>query len=615
MCGIIGYTGVQAALPHLLTGLSALEYRGYDSTGVAVSLPDTEELLTVRARGKLNELRERLKTHPQMRNALCGIGHTRWATHGAPDDKNAHPQTTPHLALVHNGIIENESELRAEILSRGITLTSETDTEVAAWIIDGFYASLRDPVAALFAAAQRLRGSFAFALLFADRPGRIYAIRRDSPLILAHTDHGTLLASDVTAIVPHSHEYIRLQENTVACLHIHDVTLIGRDGHPVPHVRERVDWNVEGAQKGGYPHFMRKEIDEQPEALSKTLSPRIRGNMPHFGIRALDTDDILRFRSVRLIACGTAMHAGLVGQRLIEQIARIPARVEIASEFRYRDPLLDPDRELCILLTQSGETADTLAALRHAKGRGVTTLAVVNVVGSSIAREADLVLYTHAGPEIAVASTKAYSVQCALLTLLALRLAHANGRITLSEMRVHLSTLEHDLPNAVATALTLDAAIAALAPTIARHEHLFFIGRGMDADLCTEGSLKLKEISYIHSEAYPAGELKHGTISLITHGTPVVALMTKTELCEKMLSAIREVSSRGAWVLVITTEEISRQLGSLPGDALLTLPTVPPFLTPFPAVTVLQLLAYHVAVARGCDVDQPRNLAKSVTVE
>ena len=615
MCGIIGYTGVQAALSHLLAGLSALEYRGYDSTGISVSLPETGELLTVRASGKLEHLRERLKTHPQAASAYCGIGHTRWATHGAPNDKNAHPHSTPHLSLVHNGIIENDAELRAEFVSRGIALASETDTEVAAWVIDELYAELGDPFAALFLATERMHGSFAFALLFTDRPGEIYAIRRDSPLIMTQTEHGTLLASDIPALLPHSREYIRLPEDTVACLRTDGITLIGRDGKLVSGDTEQIDQDTEEAQKGGYAHFMRKEIDEQPPVLRKTLSPRLHGGFPHFGIELLDTDRILRFRAVRLIACGTAMHAGLIGQRMIEQLARLPARVEIASEFRYRDPLLDPDRELCILLSQSGETADTLAALRHAKKAGMTTLAIVNVVGSTVAREADLVLYTHAGPEIAVASTKAYSVQCAILILLALRLAHANGRITSAQMRTQIDALTQDLPDAVAAVLALDDPIVALAPMLAHHEHLFFIGRGMDADLCTEGSLKLKEISYIHSEAYPAGELKHGTISLITSGTPVVALMTETALCEKMLSAIREVASRGAWVLVIASEEIVRLLPSIPCAALLTLPNVSPIIRPFPAVTALQLLAYHTAVVRGCDVDQPRNLAKSVTVE
>ncbi|MBO5670308.1 MAG: glutamine--fructose-6-phosphate transaminase (isomerizing), partial [Clostridia bacterium] len=430
MCGIIGYTGLQKALPHLLAGLEALEYRGYDSAGVTLSHPSTGAFITVRAGGKLDRLKERLKTHPDATLSQCGIGHTRWATHGAPDSKNAHPHTAAHLSLVHNGIIENDGELRAEVLSRGITLLSETDTEVAAWVIDGIYAATGDPVAALFAATARMRGSFAFALLFYDRPGEIYAIRRDSPLIVAQTSHGTVLASDIPAVLRHAREYIRPPQDTVICLRAGGISMTDRDGTPVTPVTERAEADPIRAQKGGYDHFMRKEIDEQPEALRQTLTPRIQGNLLHFGIAALDTDDILRFRRIHLIACGTAMHAGLIGKRTIEELARLPALVEIASEFRYRDPLLDPAHDLCILLSQSGETADTLAALRYAKTRGVTTLAIVNAVGSSVAREADHVLYTWAGPEIAVASTKAYSVQCALLTLLALRLAHANGRMT-----------------------------------------------------------------------------------------------------------------------------------------------------------------------------------------
>ena len=614
MCGIIGYTGVQAALPHLLRGLESLEYRGYDSAGVALSLPQTGEVLTVRAHGKLERLKERLNEHPPIPEAHCGIGHTRWATHGIPNEKNAHPHTTTRLTLVHNGIIENDSELREEVLARGISLASETDTEVAAWIIDALYAASGAPAAALFAAAERLRGAFAFAVLFHDRPGEIYAIRRDSPLIAAQSEDGTLLASDITAILPHAREYIRLPEQTVACLRTDGTTLTRCDGEMTTPDTEQIDWDTEQAQKGGYAHYMRKEIDEQPQALRKTVAPRIRNAMPHFDLPVLDTEKILRFRAVHLIACGTAMHAGLIGKRVIERLARIPARVEIASEFRYRDPLLDPAHDLCILLSQSGETADTLAALRHAKEQGVCTLAIVNAVGSSIAREADEVLYTWAGPEIAVASTKAYSVQCALLTLLALRLAHANGRVTRAEMRVHTDALTQELPEAVAQTLTREDEIAAIARDLAKHEHIFFIGRGVDADLCAEGSLKLKEISYIHSEAYPAGELKHGTISLITEGVPVVALLTDSSLCEKTLSAIREVSARGAQVIVIASEEIVQRI-HLPCSHLLTLPTVSPLLSPFAAVCILQLLAYHVAIARGCDVDKPRNLAKSVTVE
>jgi len=612
MCGIIGYVGAEYALPHLLEGLGTLEYRGYDSAGVAVALPAGN--LTVKTRGKLRELKEKLKTHPEAAAAHCGIGHTRWATHGSPTDINAHPHSTARLSLVHNGIIENDAVLRRELQDGGARFLSETDTEAAARLLDLIYGECGDPVAALFETAARLRGSFAFAVLFADRPDSIYAIRRDSPLIVAESQRGAVLASDIPAILRHSRACIRLPEETVAVLRGDGIAFFDRAGNTLTPPAEQIDWTVEKAQKGGYPHFMRKEIDEQPEALHRTVAPRVRDGLPHFGLEELDTDRILRYRRIHLVACGTAMHAGLLGKRVIEAWARLPASVEIASEFRYRDPILGPEHDLCILLSQSGETADTLAALRHAKTKGVATLAIVNVVGSTVAREADHVLYTHAGPEIAVASTKAYSVQCALLTLLALRLALAHGRMSEEEVWAGTAGLLGDLPAAVTSALALNDRIAAIAPKFAAAEHLFFIGRGIDADLCTEGSLKLKEISYIHSEAYPAGELKHGTISLIVEGTPVIALLTDAALCEKTLSAIREVVSRGARVLAIASEEIAARL-VIPCEELLVLPTVSPLLAPFPAVTVLQLLAYHIAVARGCEVDQPRNLAKSVTVE
>ncbi len=614
MCGIIGYAGAERALPHLLEGLGALEYRGYDSAGVAVALPAGAGNLTVKARGKLAQLQEKLKTHPEAETAHSGIGHTRWATHGAPTDVNAHPHATERLALVHNGIIENDAALRKTLADEGTRFLSETDTEVAALLLDRAYAESGDPVAALFRTADLLRGSFAFAVLYADRPDAIYAIRRDSPLIVAEGDHGSVLASDIPALLRHSRACIRLPEETVAVLQRDRIDFFDRAGTPLTLPAEQVDWTVEKAQKGRYPHFMRKEIDEQPEALHRTVAPRLRGGLPYFDLPELDTDRILRFQRIHMVACGTAMHAGMIGKRVIEKWARLPAQVEIASEFRYRDPILDPERDLCILLSQSGETADTLAALRHAKERGVTTLAIVNVVGSTVAREADHALYTLAGPEIAVASTKAYSVQCALLTLLAIRLAHAHGRMSEEEARRCAASLRDDLPAAVASALAMDSRIAAVAKRFAHAEHLFFIGRRTDAHLCTEGSLKLKEISYVHSEAYPAGELKHGTISLIVEGTPVIALLTDPDLSAKTLSAIREVTSRGARVLAIATEEIAREQ-SIPCEALLTLPDTPPHLALFPAVTVLQLLAYHTAVARGCEVDQPRNLAKSVTVE
>ncbi|MBQ7320977.1 MAG: glutamine--fructose-6-phosphate transaminase (isomerizing) [Clostridia bacterium] len=620
MCGIIGYVGEEHALPHLLEGLRTLEYRGYDSVGVTVSLGGEEPLLTVKTKGKLRELTEKLKTHPAAADGRCGIGHTRWATHGAPDDKNAHPHTTRHLSLVHNGIIENDAELRAELREAGISLLSDTDTEAAAWLLDRLYADSRDPVDALFRTAERLRGSYAFAVIFKDRPEVIYAMRRDSPLIVARGAQGCALASDVPALLRHSRACARLPEDTVAILRRDGIHAVNRRGFAVSLPTEEVAWDTEQAQKGGYAHFMRKEIDEQPDALRRTLSPRIRDGLPHFSLPSLDTDRIRRVRSLRMIACGTAMHAGLVGKRLIEQLARLPVQVEIASEFRYRDPLLDPAGELCVFLSQSGETADTLAALRHARAAGVPTLAIVNVVGSSVAREADEVLYTLAGPEIAVASTKAYSVQCALLTLLALRLALVNGRMTEEAVRACVRSLCEDVPAAVTATLAMSDRIAALVPPLAACEHLYFIGRGIDADLCTEGSLKLKEISYIHSEAYPAGELKHGTISLIEEGTPVLALMTDPSLSAKTLTAIREVRARGAHVLTVTTAALADAL-SLSAENVLLLPAIPsaaalpaPFAL-FPAACALQLLAYHTALARGCHIDQPRNLAKSVTVE
>ncbi len=610
MCGIIGYVGSGEAPAHLLQGLCALEYRGYDSAGVAVFSPQGR-VESVKAKGKLDQLREKLKTHP-LPAGQCGIGHTRWATHGAPEDQNAHPHTVGAVTLVHNGIIENEAELRATL--GDAPYLSETDTEVAARLIDACYCACGDPGEALFSAAARLRGSYAFAVLFADHPGRIYAIRRDSPLILAKAADGAVLASDIPAILPHTRTYLRLPQDTVAVLTSDGITCRDREGNLLTLPGETVSFDVEQARKGGYAHFMRKEIAEQPAALHRTLSGRVRDGLPCFGVAELDTLRILRYRTVHLVACGTAMHACLVGKRLIERLARIPAQVEIASEFRYRDPILDPEHDLCLLLSQSGETADTLAALRHAKAAGVRTLAIVNVVGSSVAREADDVLYTPAGPEIAVASTKAYTVQCALLSLLALRLAWAHGRMGEEETRASVSLLLDEMPAAVEAALALEKPLADVAAAIAPEEHLFFIGRGIDADLCAEGSLKLKEISYLHSEAYPAGELKHGTISLIVEGTPVLALMTDPALCEKTLSAIREVAARGARVLCLAAEEIATRLRP-PCHTLIPLPNTHPLIAPFPAVTALQLLAYHTATARGCDVDRPRNLAKSVTVE
>ena len=613
MWGIIGYTGSEKSVPILLEGLRTLEYRGYDSAGVALRTDNT--IRTVKAKGRLSVLDERLAAIPDSpeQAATCGIGHTRWATHGEPSDINSHPHSTPNLSLVHNGIIENYAEIGEMLRGAGYTFESDTDTERAAKLLDMFYERSHDPLDAIFSACKVIRGSYAFGILFRDRGETIYAIRKDSPLIVAHESSGSFIASDIPAILKYTKRYYRLEEGIVAELAKDSVRFWDSDRQPVEQTPEEVDWNVEQAQKGGYPHFMLKEIHEEPEALRKTLEPRISADLPHFGIERLDGEFLARFSGIHIVACGTAMHAGLVGKAIIEKLARIPVNVEIASEFRYRDPILRPN-DLVILLSQSGETADTLAALRHAKSQGVYTLAIVNVIGSSVAREADSVLYTWAGPEIAVASTKAYSVQCSLLYLLALRLALCHGRMTEEEARSVCRALVADLPRLITETLALNDRIYEVATRLVASEHVFYIGRDMDWALCTEGSLKLKEISYIHSEAYAAGELKHGTISLITDGVPVIALSTVSRVCEKTVSGIREVKSRGALVVAITTPALAARY-DIPCDELILLPECEELLMPFTSATALQLLAYHVSALKGLDVDKPRNLAKSVTVE
>lgn len=611
MCGIIGYTGNRAALPVLLGGLSALEYRGYDSAGVACH--GKRGLQTVKSAGRLSSLVERLQSCEEMAQASCGIGHTRWATHGAPVDRNAHPHATERLALAHNGIIENYAELGDFLKERGYCFASETDTESALLLMDWFYGQYADPIKAIFSAVRMLRGAFALVMTFADLPDRIYAVRQDNPLIVAATDGAALVASDVPAILAHTKEYYRPPEGVVCELTPGRVRFFGENGKELAQPTERVDWDVAAAQKEGWPHFMEKEIHEEPTALRRTVSHYLRNGLPFFGVPELDAACPARFSHVHIVACGTAMHAGLIGRSVIEKLTRLPVSVEIASEFRYRDPILSPD-DLVILLSQSGETADTLAALRHAKSKGNYTLAVVNVVGSSVAREADGVLYTVAGPEIAVASTKAYSVQCAVLYLLAVRLALVRGGWSEEQGRELCQKLLQDVPQAVEGVLAQSDDIRRMAKSLMGAEHLFYIGRDVDGALCTEGSLKLKEISYIHSEAYAAGELKHGTISLIEQGTPVVAVMTCARLAEKMVSGIREVRARGARVLAILTREIEDSC-AVPADARLVLPHIEELLAPFAAATALQLLAYHTAAQKGLDVDKPRNLAKSVTVE
>ena len=611
MCGIIGYTGNKQCVPILTEGLRALEYRGYDSAGVAFE--QKGELTHVKAKGRLSSLEEKLSSLGDI-SSSCGIGHTRWATHGEPSDTNSHPHCTENLALVHNGIIENYSEIEEMLSLHGYTFESETDTERAAKLIDLLYLQDRDPISAIIKAKRQLRGSFAFGIIFSDLPEIIYAVRKDSPLIVASNDEGSYIASDVPAILAHTSEYFRPDENIIAEISKSGVKFFDDAKNQVEQPIETVDWNVEQAQRGGFAHFMIKEIYEEPEALRKTVEPRIREGLPHFSIEALDGDALSNIGAIHIVACGTAMHAGLFGKAVIERLARVPVNVEIASEFRYRDPILR-ENDLVILLSQSGETADTLAALRHAKSKGIRTLAIVNVIGSSVAREADDVLYTWAGPEIAVASTKAYSVQCALLCLFAIKLGLINKTLTDDKAKNYCSSLLSELPALIEETLKLDGEIAETAFGLTNTEHAFFIGRDIDKDICIEASLKLKEISYIHSEAYPAGELKHGTISLVTEGTPVIALITSERICEKTVSGIREVKARGAKVILVVSKELNDKF-DIPSDSRIVLPhTESTLLLPFSATTVMQLLAYHVSHLKGLDVDKPRNLAKSVTVE
>lgn len=610
MCGIIGYTGSQKCVPILIEGLKTLEYRGYDSAGVTVA--DENGLSTVKSKGRIADLEGKLSERNDL-NGCCGIGHTRWATHGEPSDRNSHPHSTDALSMVHNGIIENYAEIEEMLRGAGYDFISETDTERACKLVDMFWKKTGNPIEAIFSTVKVIRGSYAFGIIFKGMEDTVFAVRKDSPLIVAHGEEGGFIASDIPAILKYTDSYYRLEEGIIAKVEKNGVTFFDAQGNTVEQGVETVDWDIEQAQKGGYPHFMIKEINEEPEAIRKTLEPRIKDGLPFFDIKELDGDLLSRFESIHIVACGTAMHAGLVGKAIIEKMARVPVNVEIASEFRYRDPILKKN-DLVILLSQSGETADTLAALRHAKAQGIYTLAIVNVIGSSVAREADSVLYTWAGPEIAVASTKAYSVQCALLYLLAVKMALTCGTLTEDEAKNFCNSMLEIIPSAIAKTIELDEKIYEIATMLVASEHLFYIGRDMDNALCIEGSLKLKEISYIHCEAYAAGELKHGTISLITDGTPVVALSTVSKVCEKTVSGIREVKSRGAFVVSICSNELSKKY-DIPCDRMLVLPEVPELLAPFASATALQLLAYHVSALKGLDVDKPRNLAKSVTVE
>ena len=606
MCGIVGYVGRRSAQDVLLDGLEKLEYRGYDSAGVALALDGG--IRVIKSKGRLTQLRQKLAAQA-LAQSFCGIGHTRWATHGEPSDVNSHPHSTPRVSIVHNGIIENYGILKERLMAKGYTFESETDTEVLVKLIDSCYTG--DPLRALQEALAKVRGSYALAVLFRDRPDTIFAVKRESPLIVGWGEGENFVASDIPALLKYTRRYSVLEEGDMAVCTAEGIRFYNEFAEPVQRPVLTADWNMEAAEKGGYPHFMLKEINEQPTAITATVSPRVEDGMPDLRIPQL-TDEVLRsIGTVHLVGCGTAMHAGMVGKAAIETLARVPAEVDIASEFRYRDPILNPN-DLVIIISQSGETSDTLAALKLAKSRGVPVLAIVNVVGSSIARAADYVLYTYAGPEIAVASTKAYMVQLCVLYLFALRLAYARGRLSAAETRRYTAQLLR-APEIIKARLADCEQIKYLASRYMNTQSCFFIGRGFDYSLSLEGSLKLKEISYVHSDAYAAGELKHGTISLITDGVPVIALATQKQVYEKTISNAKETRSRGARVLLFTTKDAVVPEGV--ADAVIRLDEYEDILMPLQLIVPLQLFAYYMAVLRGCDVDKPRNLAKSVTVE
>lgn len=606
MCGIIGFTGTLDAKNVLTEGLRELEYRGYDSAGI--SFFTENGIHTIKATGKVSNLCEKVAGESDTATT-CGIGHTRWATHGGVSDVNCHPHSAGKVTLIHNGIIENYKELQEELAQKGQYPVSQTDSEIAAMVINDCYNG--NPIQAIKDAIKKLDGAYAFCIMFADQPDVIYAIRNGSPLVAASCEKGSIIASDMVALIKYSKDYFVLPEHHIARLTKNEIVVTDMEHRVVMPKMLHVNWDVAAARKGGYDYFMLKEIHEQPDSLRNTITPRIINGLPDFREDQIPDEVFTDINRIVITACGTAMHAGLIGKNMIEKLTRIPVNVEIASEFRYANPIID-EKTLVITISQSGETADTLAALRLAHENGSKTLSIVNVKGSSIARESDYVLYTHAGPEIAVASTKAYTVQLSALYLFAFRFAMIKGKLSDDEARAYVQKLEKTI-TVVEEVLTFDKEIETISQRLKPAEDLFFIGRGLDYSLSCEGSIKLKEISYIHSEAYAAGELKHGTISLITDNVPVIALATQENVLPKMISNIREVRSRGAMVILITNAEV--QVDASLCDHLIQLPPIADEFAPFAAAVVLQYIAYYTAVSRGLNVDQPRNLAKSVTVE
>ncbi len=611
MCGIVGYIGEQQAAPILLDGLAKLEYRGYDSAGIAVY--NGQNIDMVKSVGRLKVLSE-LTHDGTTLPGKSGIGHTRWATHGSPTNENAHPHYNKDgsIAVVHNGIIENYIKLKNKLLNKGYEFKSETDTEVVAHLLD--YYNTGDPLETIIKVLQRIEGSYALGIMFKDHPDEIYAVRKDSPLIVGHTKDGNILASDVPAVLKYTRSVYFIQNDEIVRLTKDDMTFFNIDEEEIEKEPTTIEWDVAAAEKGGYEHYMLKEMYEQPKAVKDTIfpaDPRIVDGKVVIRELGMSKEDILKIKKIYIVACGSAYHAGVTGKYVIEGLARIPVEVDLASEFRYRDPIYEED-SLVIIISQSGETADSLAALRDAKAHGVKVLGIVNVVGSSISREADSVMYTWAGPEIAVATTKAYSSQLIALYLLAMNFAQERGTVSEEEIGELIKDLIK-LPEQIELLLASKEKVQKFANRYIAAQSVFFIGRGIDYAISLEGSLKLKEISYIHSEAYAAGELKHGTISLIEEGTLVTAVLTQEYLYKKTISNMVEVRSRGAFVLAVTNEgntEVEKT-----ADYVIYIPQTNKYFTNSLAIIPLQLFGYYVAVGKGCDVDKPRNLAKSVTVE
>ncbi|ACB83843.1 glutamine--fructose-6-phosphate transaminase (isomerizing) [Natranaerobius thermophilus] len=607
MCGIVGYIGDKLAIDELIKGLKKLEYRGYDSAGVAIV--EKDDLKTIKTKGRLTDLEERIDTQF---TSTEGIGHTRWATHGKPSEDNSHPHSDcfGNIAVVHNGIIENFQHLKAELQNKGHKFTSQTDTEVIAHLLEEYYQD--DLLECVFKVIERLEGSYALAIMHKNEPGKIICARKDSPLIVGQGEGENVVASDIPAILDYTREALILDDGEVALVEKDNITLYNSDKKEIEKEPLQINWDAEEAEKGGYDHFMLKEIHEQPKAVRETIRGRIKDGQVNFEeLKYLNYDKISQLNSVKIVACGTAYHAGLVGKTMIESLANIPVEVDIASEFRYRDPLIKND-DLVIVISQSGETADTLAALRESQKRGAKVLAITNVVGSSVSREADEVIYTWAGPEIAVASTKAYVTQLVVFSLLSIYFAQAKATIEEERQKKLVQALSN-LSQYIEAIFKEEQQIEETARSISKQENVFFIGRALDWAVAEEGALKLKEISYIHAEAYAAGELKHGTLALIVDDVPVISLVTQPHVYDKMLSNLQEVKARGGNCIAVAFEndrEIENEVNHV-----LRIPEIDPLFSPIISVVPLQLLSYYAAVARGTDVDKPRNLAKSVTVE